>query len=55
MRRHQVRRVPVLDARGALVGILSLNDIALATHGGASQEMRLEALQTLAAVSRHRR
>lgn len=25
---HQVRRVPVLDARGKLVGILSLNDLA---------------------------
>ncbi len=28
MRRAQVRRLPVVDAEGSLVGILSLNDIA---------------------------
>lgn len=28
MREHQVRRLPVVDADGKLVGILSLNDIA---------------------------
>jgi len=31
MRSSQVRRLPVTDARGVLVGVLSLNDIA--THG----------------------
>jgi CBS domain-containing protein len=53
MRRHQIRRVPVVD-RGALVGILSLNDIALASSSAASTGMKIEALQTLAAISRHR-
>jgi len=28
MRLHQVRRLPVVDASGALVGIVSLNDLA---------------------------
>lgn len=29
MRRHHVRRLPVLDGEDCLVGILSLDDIAL--------------------------
>jgi CBS-domain-containing membrane protein len=28
MRSHQVRRLPVLDANGGLVGVISLNDLA---------------------------
>lgn len=28
MRQHQVRRLPVVDAQGALVGLLSLGDVA---------------------------
>lgn len=35
MKRHQIRRVPVVGADRRLVGILSLNDIAVARrHGG---------------------
>lgn len=33
MSRRQVRRVPVVDDQGVLVGIVSLNDLALAASG----------------------
>src|SRR5215212_5804155 len=34
MRSRQVRRVPVVDDQGKLVGMISLNDIARAAHEG---------------------
>lgn len=33
MREHKIRRVPVTDAAGGLVGIVSLADLARAAHG----------------------
>lgn len=51
MRDHQIRRVPVVDASGVPVGVLSLNDIALAyqrAHLSAH-----EVASTLAAISQH--
>jgi CBS-domain-containing membrane protein len=33
MSRRQVRRVPIVDDQGVLVGIVSLNDLALAASG----------------------
>jgi CBS domain-containing protein len=51
MARHQVRRLPVTDEQGALVGVLSLNDLA-----GASADPRSDGItehgvaQTLRAV-----
>ncbi len=33
MGRHQIRRVPVVDKAGSIVGILSMNDIARAADG----------------------
>jgi CBS domain-containing protein len=54
MRHHQVRRLPVLDESDALVGMLTLNDLALAATDGARMATRLDVSETLAAVSRPR-
>ncbi|HZP42445.1 MAG TPA: CBS domain-containing protein [Candidatus Binatia bacterium] len=58
MRERQIRRLPVIDASGHLVGILSLNDVARAfaregerAAGGARAN---EVASTLAAVCRPR-
>jgi CBS domain-containing protein len=61
MRRHQVRRIPVIDIDGKLLGILSLGDIArfLGEHPDLESEgIGCDALaETLGALSepRHRR
>jgi len=52
MRRHQVRRVPVLDPMGLPVGIVTLNDLARAARGtpaAAINQREVEA--TLASIS----
>lgn len=58
MSRGQVRRLPVVDERGKLVGILSFNDlIEIAEPGGAASKQKLrgaEVLQALKQVGRHR-
>jgi CBS domain-containing protein len=36
MQKYQVRRLPVVDAAGKLVGIVSLGDIAVDVHAGLS-------------------
>ncbi len=54
MRKHQVRRLPVVDAEGALVGLLSLGDIAryvwqnAPRQGNGAAQQRLA--ETLAAI-----
>jgi CBS domain-containing protein len=50
MSERQVRRVPVVDAKGVLVGILSINDLSL--H--AERNDRKGVLDTLASIGRHR-
>jgi CBS domain-containing protein len=58
MRDWQIRRLPVVSEDGKLVGMLSLNDIALAgTHSTlerAKQRLTGDVHETLAAVCRHR-
>jgi CBS domain-containing protein len=53
MRGSQVRRVPVLDDSQHVVGIVSLNDLALrAFEKGAGERMKKEVAETLAHVCR---
>lgn len=58
MQTHQVRRLLVIGDDGKLVGVLSLNDIALAARTPFSRlraRLRGDVDETLAEVSRHRR
>jgi CBS domain-containing protein len=50
MKAHKVRRLPVVDARGRLDGILSLNDVV--THAGAASPA--EIVGTMASICEHR-
>lgn len=58
MMQAQVRRLPVVNDQGMLVGILSLNDIVLARTGSLLGTVRQRlfggALKTLAAISKRR-
>jgi CBS domain-containing protein len=56
MARHGVRRVPVVDSKGVLCGVLSLNDLAVnaAKDSGRASGLASEALRVLCAVSAHR-
>lgn len=42
MQKYQVRRLPVVDAAGELVGIVSLGDIAVDVHAGLSGQVLKE-------------
>jgi CBS domain-containing protein len=57
MRAAQIRRLPVIDADGCPIGMLSLNDLALAAPRAENGRlgMRKESvLATLSAISQHR-
>jgi CBS domain-containing protein len=58
MRKGQVRRLPVVDAEGKLIGVLSLNDLVMAgAQSGltkAKQRLMGDLNQTLSDVCRHR-
>ena len=52
MKAHRVRRLPVVDAGGNLVGVISLNDLVLA--GGPNAPVRSEdVVDTLHAICAH--
>lgn len=53
MKRFRVRRLPVIDVNGALKGVMSINDIVLATERGAGPDAK-EIVSTLAAIYAHR-
>jgi CBS domain-containing protein len=54
MAMQQVRRLPVVDQKNQLVGILSLNDIALAYKSSKGVHIRAEdVITTLAAICEH--
>jgi len=57
MMEHQVRRLPVVDATSKLVGIISLNDIALARARNpiekAKERLLGDVTETLAAICKH--
>ena len=57
MRTRRVRRLPVTDGKGALRGVLSLNDVALhsAERGNGQAIPSRETLKALQAICRHRR
>jgi len=58
MQQAQVRRLPVVDADGVLLGIVSMNDLALEAareKGRGKAELRLEDVSlTLARIGEHR-
>ena len=51
MKKQRVRRLPVVDAEGRLVGVVSLNDIVL--HAGAASPSDI--VSTLTSICEHRR
>ena len=55
MRQHKVRRLPVMDAQGHPVGVLSLNDLAQAPRAYAdiSEKEVAQVLQAVSAPRRH--
>ncbi len=54
MREHQIRRLPVVDAHGRLVGVISLNDVAQSVREPATHVDPRDVAATLAEVCRHR-
>jgi CBS domain-containing protein len=52
MRERQVRRLPVVDRERRVVGVISLNDVAI--HARAHEQERRAVSATLAEVCRHR-
>jgi CBS domain-containing protein len=54
MKQFQVRRVPVVDTSGRLQGVISLNDIVLASND-TQQPQASDIVSTMAVICAHRR
>jgi CBS domain-containing protein len=54
MKQFQVRRVPVIDASGRLQGVISLNDIVLAS-AERREPQASDIVSAMAAICAHRR
>jgi CBS domain-containing protein len=56
MRDHQIRRLPVVDESGCVIGMLSFSDVTrgVSRNGGVKERDGQEALQTIAAISEPR-
>ena len=55
MRKHEIHRLPVVDSRGRLTGILSLSDIVnQASQAGAAPSEAVEIIATLSAIRKRR-
>jgi len=57
MREHQIRRLPVLDENEHLVGLVTLNDLAVeafAKRGAAATKRQRDVAKTYAAICQHR-
>jgi CBS domain-containing protein len=55
MQQHQVHRLPVVDARGALVGVLSTNDVVRAAHSRPAAVEASSVVRVLAQIGAPRR
>ena len=54
MRTHEIHRIPVVDSRGRLAGILSLSDVINHWHGDRVAEQAVEIAATFSAIRRRR-
>ena len=55
MRKHEIHRLPVVDSRGRLTGILSLSDVVnQASQAGAAPSEAVEVIATLSAIRKRR-
>lgn len=53
MQEHKIRRLPVVNAEGELVGILSLNDVVLSAKGKGDSIAYRDVVKTYQAICQH--
>ena len=55
MEKHQIRRLPVLDSKNKLIGIITLNDLAVAFKKDSGKTLKGDSVaKTLASICTHR-